>query len=96
VLGTSRERAERRILKVGVVAIVRRFSYVLARQVKVTEVSPLHDHEIKAFMTEGLGILQQMQAEMHKQTAAIQSIATSLQSDEPTSLVLTLGTPEPQ
>jgi len=56
----------------------------------------LHDHEIKAFINEGLGILQQMQAEMRKQTAAIQSIATSLQSDEPTSLVLTLGTPEPQ
>ncbi len=56
----------------------------------------MHDHEIKDFINEGLVILKQMQQEMSKQTISLESIALSLQSDEPVRLVLTLGAPEPQ
>jgi len=56
----------------------------------------LHDHDLRDFINAGLAVLRQIRDELKKQTAAQQSIAASLQSDEATSLVLTLGKPEPQ
>ena len=56
----------------------------------------LSNRELEAFVHACLDVGKKILAEMERQSVALESIATSLQSNEATSLVLTLGQPQAQ